>query len=369
MTLWAKRDDMVVHEREPFNAEPPRSVLGERRLTPIEVFYARNHGPIPRIHPDTWRLELDGLLTAPATLSLGRLQAGFEHHDLVATLQCAGNRRAGLLAVRDIPGEAPWGPGAISTARWTGVSLADVLAEAGLRPDAAHIAFTGADVSPSARPPQPFGGSIPVSKATAGDVLLAWAMNGEPLPRVHGGPVRLVVPGYVGARSVKWIHRVTAQDRPSDNYFQSRSYRLLPADADPELAAPGEGLQLGPVAVNGDILQPEDGATVPAGRTRVSGYAYGGHKRGIARVDVSLDDGRTWRQADLGPEPGPWEWRHWNSTLDLPAGEQTITARAWDSAAASQPERPESLWNPGGYVNNSWGRVHITVTSPTGGAS
>jgi sulfite oxidase len=348
MGPWAKRDDMVVHVVEPYNAEAPRSALADCALTPIEAFYARNHGAIPDVDPDAWRLELAGLLDRPRTLSLEQLRAGFAHREVVATLQCAGNRRAGLLAVRDIPGEIPWGVGAISTARWTGASLADVLAEARLRPDAAHVEFTAPDVASEARPPQPYGASIPLAKATAGEVLLAWAMNDRPLPDVHGGPVRVVVPGYVGARSVKWVSRVTVRERPSDNYFQAESYRLLPP-----------GLQLGPVAINADILIPADGTVLPAGPVTVTGYAFGGDGRGVARVDVSLDHGRTWWQADLLPASGPWAWRHWRIVLDLPTGESTITARAWDTAAASQPERPEPLWNPGGYINNSWPRVRV----------
>jgi sulfite oxidase len=358
MALWDKREDMIVHEKDPYNAEPPRAALAGRTLTPIEAFYSRNHGPIPHVHPDSWCLRLDGLLDHPATLSLARLRAEFDHREVVATLQCAGNRRAGLQGVRDIPGEAAWRAGAISTARWTGVSLADVLDRAGLRPGAAYIAFGAPDVAPGARPPQPFGGSIPVAKATAGEVLLAWAMNGRLLPRVHGGPVRVVVPGYVGARSVKWIERITAQEHASSNYFQAVQYRMLPPDADP-LA--GDGLQLGPLAVNADILQPDDGAVLPRGPATVTGYAFGGDRGGIARVDVSLDRGRTWCQAELDPPGEVWAWRHWRAVVDLPVGDLEITARAWDTAAAVQPEHAESVWNPWGYANNSWPRVRVTV--------
>jgi sulfite oxidase len=350
MGPWAKRDDMIVHVAEPYNAEAPRPVLAECALTPIEAFYGRNHGSIPDIDPDAWRLELAGLLDRPGTLSLERLRSGFARREVVATVQCAGNRRAGLLAVRDIPGEIPWGSGAISTARWTGVSLADVLADARPQADAAFVEFTAPDVASEARPPQPYGSSIPLAKAAAGEVLLAWAMNDRPLPPVHGGPVRVVVPGYIGARSVKWVSRVTVRERPSDNYFQAVSYRLEPP-----------GLQLGPAAVNADILLPEDGAVLPAGPVTVAGYAFGGDGRGVARVDVTSDDGRTWEQADVHPGSGPWAWRHWRIVLDLPVGETTIAARAWDTAAASQPERPDPLWNPGGYVNNSWPRVRVVV--------
>lgn len=361
MGPWGKRDDMLVHQREPFNAEPPRRALARRAITDLETFYSRNHGPIPRIDADAWRLEVDGLVERPLRLSLDELRDRFAERELVATLQCAGNRRRGLLEVRDIPGE-PWGPGATSTARWTGVRLADVLAAAGLRSGARHVAFSAPDVSDLADPPQPYGGSIPLTKAVQGGVLLAWAMNGRPLPEAHGAPLRVVVPGWVGARSVKWLERVTAQAEPSDNYFQATAYRILPPDADPSKARPGEGFSLGPVAFNCDILEPDGTAPVPAGPTEVTGYAFSGDDRTVVRLDVSLDGGRTWTQADLDTPQSPWSWQHWRITIDLPAGETVITARAWDSTGATQPESPAAVWNPRGYANNSWARLGLTAT-------
>lgn len=358
MAAWGKRDDTTVHGDDPYNAEPARAALAEHVLTPNDVFYSRNHGPIPDLAPARWRLTVDGRVDRPLTLSLADLKERFPRREVVATLQCAGNRRLGLLTVRDIPGETPWGPGATSTARWTGVALADVLAGAGAAPDAGHVAFTGADVSAEAEPEQRYGSSIPHHKAATTNVLLTWEMNGVPLPRVHGGPVRVVVPGYIGARSVKWVQRVTVQDGPSDSYFQAVAYRLLPADADPAQPHPS-GLALGAVAVNADVLVPADGATVPAGPTLVRGYAFAGHDREVARVDVSVDAGRTWTQADLDPALGPWAWRFWRTGLDLPAGDSEIVARAWDTAGAAMPEEPASLWNPKGYVNNAWARITV----------
>jgi sulfite oxidase len=360
--MWGKREDMIVHQAEPYNAESPRPALVGRLLTPMEAFFVRSHGPVPCVHPDAWRLRIGGLVERPLMLSLERLRTGFQHREIVATLQCAGNRRAALTAVRDVPGHAPWAAGAISTARWTGVSLADVLAAAGPLPRARHVALSAPDVAVCAQPPQRFGCSIPLAKAAGREVLLAWAMNGEPLPSVHGGPVRLVVPGFIGARSVKWIDRVILQDRPSDDYFQAVAYRLLPPGTDPGAYGTGEELQLGPVAVNADILHPGDGATLPAGPTMVSGYALGGHDREVARVDVSIDQGRTWRQAALDPSAGVWAWRHWHVMVDLPAGSGVeIAARAWDTAASVQPESAAALWNPGGYVNNAWARVRVNT--------
>jgi sulfite oxidase len=303
------------------------------------------------------------MVERPLQLSLADLKERFAHREVVATLQCAGNRRAGLMAVRDIPGQHPWGPGATSTARWVGASLAEVLDAAGLAPGATDIAFAAPDIAPEADPPQPYGGSITTAKATAPEVLLAWEMNGAPLPLAHGAPVRVVVPGHIGARSVKWIQRITARDRPSDNFFQASAYRLLPADTDTTATRPGDGLALGAVALNSDILRPDHGAELPAGPTPVSGYAFAGDDRTIIRVDVTVDHGATWVQADLDAQISPWAWRLWHTTLDLPPGRNDITARAWDSSAALQPEDPVSVWNPKGYINNAWPTVAVTARS------
>jgi sulfite oxidase len=367
MGPWDKRDDMIVHKADPYNAEPSPGALAGRMLTPLDAFYSRNHGPIPRPDPVAWRLHVGGLVERHLELSIEDLRRQFAEQTLTATLQCAGNRRAGLIKVRDIPGEDPWEAGATSTAEWTGVSLAEVVLSAGPQDGAAHVAFTAPDVSHIADPPQPYGGSISLKKALAGEVLLAWAMNGQNLPPVHGAPVRVVVPGYIGARSVKWVDRITVQNQPSDNYFQARAYRLLPADADARTAGPGDGLSLGSIAVNSGILEPEDGAVVAAGPTEISGYALAGDDRGIARVDVSGDGGRNWCQADLGADAGPWAWRMWRTVISLPAGRAEIIARAWDTSAAAQPESPVHLWNPKGYANNSWARLEVTVRTRPGG--
>ena len=263
--------------------------------------------------------------------------------------------------MRDIPGEAPWGPGATGTAIWTGVALADVLALAGPVDDAAHVGFEGADTSAEAQPAQLFGGSIPLDKACRPEVLLAWAMNGQPLPAVHGAPVRVVVPGYIGARSVKWLTRIELRSEPWLGYFQHVVYRLLAPEQTP---GPGIGMQLGLVALNSDVLVPDDGAVVPAGKVEVRGYAFAGGDRYVARVDVSTDDGHSWGEAELLDDLGRWAWRHWSITLDLDPGEHEILVRAWDSSAATQPEDEAGLWNPKGYVNNA--RPRITVHAVAG---
>jgi sulfite oxidase len=316
----------------------------------------RDHGPVPEIDRAAWRLRVHGLVERELDLSLATLREAFREREVTATLQCAGNRRAGLIAVRDIPGEAPWGPGATGTATWTGVALAEVLAVAGALPEAAHVGFDGADLCPEATPAQRFGGSIPLDKACRPEVLLAWAMNGEPLLPVHGAPLRVVVPGYIGARSVKWLEGIEVRATPWEGYFQHVVYRLLPEDETP---GPGAGMPLGLIALNSDVLSPADGETVAAGPVEVRGYAFAGGERHVARVDVSLDGGATWAQAELLEDLGRWAWRHWRITVELAPGEHELLVRAWDSSAATQPEDEAALWNPKGYVNNARPRIRV----------
>jgi sulfite oxidase len=357
---YGKRADLIVHEEEPFNAETGRAALAEGPVTATDAFYVRSHAAVPEVDPAKWRLQVHGLVERELDLSLTTLREAFKEHEVTATLQCAGNRRAGFLAIREIPGEAPWGPGATGTATWTGVALADVLALACPLPEAAHVGFDGADLCSSVEPAQYFGGSIPLDKACRREVLLAWGMNGEPLPRVHGAPLRAVVPGYIGARSVKWLKRIEVRARPWQGYFQHVVYRLLPEDGTP---GPGAGIPLGLVALNSDVLSPADGETVAAGPVEVRGYAFAGGERHVARVDVSLDRGATWSQAELLEDIGPWAWRHWRITVDLAPGAHEIVVRAWDSSTATQPEDEAALWNPKGYANNARPRVRVLAAA------
>src|SRR5918998_3656848 len=213
MRRYGKRSDLIVHEEEPFNVETGLAALAEGPLTATDAFYVRGHGAVPELDPEGFRLRVHGLVERELELSLRTLREAFREREVTATLQCAGNRRAGLMAIREIRGEAPWGAGATGTATWTGVALADVLALAGPLRAAAHVGFDGADLCGDAKPVQRFGGSIPLDKASRPEVLLAWAMNGEPLAPVHGAPLRVVVPGYIGARSLKWLERIEVRAR------------------------------------------------------------------------------------------------------------------------------------------------------------
>jgi sulfite oxidase len=360
MSRYGKRADMVVHEDDPFNAETGSAALAEGPVTATDAFYVRAHASVPQIDPEAWRLHVHGLVERELDLSMVTLREAFPERELTATLQCAGNRRTGLLAIRDIPGEERWGAGATGTATWAGVALADVLALARPLPEAAHVGFAGSDLCLGANPVQVFGGSIPFDKATRPEVLLAWGMNGEPLPLVHGAPLRVVVPGYIGARSVKWLERIEVRSKPWDGYFQHVAYRLLPPDGKP---GPGAGMPLGLVALNSDVLSPGDGETVAAGPVEVVGYAFAGGERHVARVDVSIDGGASWSQAELLEDLGRWAWRQWRMTVNLSPGDHEILVRAWDSSAATQPEDNATLWNPKGYVNNARPRVHVRAAA------
>lgn len=340
----------ALHEwsREPLNAETRPGWLAVEPLTPARAFYVRSHGHVPVLDAAAHRVRVGGLVLNALDLSIDELRAEFPEHTVVAVLACAGNRRAELVAVRDIPGEVPWGPGALGTAAWTGVRLGYLLTAAGLQAGAAHVALTGADEVEDGR----YSVSIPMAKARRGEVLLAWAMNGEPLPPEHGGPLRAVVPGYIGARSVKWLTDVELRAEPAEGMYQSRHYRMKVNEDDP-------GFPLSELAVNAAICSPVDGEVVAAGPVAVRGYALAGGDRAVARVDVSGDGGQTWTIARLAEDQGQWAWRRWTATLDLPPGRHELVARAWNTAAETQPERPESVWNPGGYANTAWPRVAV----------
>jgi sulfite oxidase len=365
MNLFGKSSGLLVRQGEPFNGGPAAGHLLGSFVTPNELFFVRNHGGVPTVDPASWRLTVEGLVERPLSLSLEDLRR-LPRASVTATLQCAGNRRLEMMAWQPIKNELPWGTEAISNAEWSGVPLREVLAAASIRlearPGARHVAFTGLDETERHGHQFHFGGSIPLDKAGHAEVLLADTMNGEPLPAVHGAPVRVVVPGYIGARSVKWLSRITVQEGPSDNYFQAKAYRLFPACYGPDNVEWEKGLMLGEAPINSVILSPAEEETVPAGRIEVRGWALAGGDRQVARVDVSADGGKSWTVADLGPEGGDYTWRLWTAALDLSPGGHEIVCRAWDTAAQTQPEHASQVWNFKGYANNAWHRVRVRCT-------
>ncbi len=359
-----KHAEMLVRQSHPYNAEPPLHLLQEHPITPTELFYVRNHGNVPEIDPDAFRLTVSGLVDRELELSLHELTEDYRTATVPATLQCAGNRRDELMAVRDIPNDVAWGAQTISNAVWRGIPLHEVLDAAGVSPDARHVAFLGLDEIDKDGQIIHFGGSIPIEKARQPEVLLADEMNGEPLPPEHGYPLRVIVPGYIGARSVKWLSQIVVQERPSTNHYQARSYKLFPPHIDADSADWERGLTLGELSINSVIASPQEGETLSAGNVRLEGYAMAGGDRTVARVDVSPDGGQRWVEATRLAEEGsdsPWAWVFWEADLELTSGEHELAVRAWDSAANTQPESVAPLWNFKGYMNNAWHRVRVSV--------
>lgn len=365
-----KHPELVVRSRQPYNGGPPPARQRESFLTPNDLFFVRNHAPVPRVDRGDYRLRVGGLVESELSLSLADLAERFRRVDGVATLQCAGQRRQEMAAVAPIPGELPWDADAISTARWGGWRLADVLAAAGvaaaIEKGAAHAGFTGLDLVERGDDRFRFGGSIPLAKALSPEVLLADTMNGEPLPPTHGGPLRVVVPGYIGARSVKWVSEIELRETSSDNHFQARSYRLYPNGMTAATADPDAGFELGELSVNSLIAEPAPGTRVTAGPVTVRGFAFAGGGRAVVRVDLSTDGGARWTVARLLAPPAEvppgaegWAWRFFEAELDVPAGEVEIVARAWDAAGNTQPEKAREVWNYKGYMSNAWSRVCI----------
>ncbi len=348
----------MVHGDHPLNAETPPRLLGEGFVTPADAFYVRCHGDVPNVDPGSYRLEVSGLVGRPLRLSLEEIRA-LPKTEVTATLYCAGNRRAELAEVEPIPGKVAWGVGAAGNARWGGVLLRDVLEEASIGEGAGHVAFTGLDRDVESGTGAPFGGSVPVERAVADGTLLAYEMNGRPLAPEHGFPLRAVVGGYVGARSVKWLSGITLQAEPSGNYYQAVEYKLFPPHVTAEDADYSEGEMLGEIPLNCVILTPENGETVVAGPVPVRGYAVAGGDRGVVRVEVSADGGGSWTEASLLGDDGPGTWRLWETTLGLPPGAHRIAARAFDSGGGAQPASVGEVWNFLGYANNAWHGVEV----------
>ena len=350
-TATQKDPALLVWTHEPLNVETPLELLCRETVTPTDLFFVRTHGSVPEVDPSSYRLTVGGLVREPCELSLEDL-GRFERVEVTATLQCAGNRRSELAAVSPIPGQLPWGAGAVGNGVWGGVRLRDVLEAAGLESATGHVSFTGLDEVEEDGEVLEFGGSIPLETALLPNVLLADELNGQRLSPVHGYPLRVVVPGTIGARSVKWLSTVTVQSEPSSNYFQARAYRLFPAYMRSESEACDRGLELGDFPVNAVTCEIRDGVA--------RGYALTGGQRRVERVEVSLDGGETWASAELLDDGAAGSWRLWQAKLEPEGIARELVVRAWDTSASTQPESVAERWNVQGHVNNAWHRVALT---------
>jgi len=317
-------------------------------ITPNDKFYIRNHFPEPNISRDSWVLRVEGAIANPLELNYEALLK-MPHATVKATLECAGNNRIFL----NPPAKGvQWALGGASTAEWTGVCLADVLNQAGLKPEAVDVMFEGADCGPVELEPKPIGDiyyarSLPVSKALDPDVLLVFQMNGEELSVSHGFPLRVIVPGWYAMASVKWLNRIIVSDRPFNGYFQTTDYAFWEhRDGQPVRVPISNAL------VKAEIARPQMNEVIPQNTTyRIFGAGWVGEAN-LARVEVSTDDGHSWSEARLLGEAIRNAWRLWEFDWQTPSSPQTckIMARATDDKGNTQaikhdPDRGDYMIN------------------------
>jgi DMSO/TMAO reductase YedYZ molybdopterin-dependent catalytic subunit len=346
-------DGMIVRSFRFVDLETPIEYLNTW-LTPVPHFFVRNHMHEPsELSADDWRLTIGGEVEKPLTLSLAGL-AKLEPHSVVNTLECAGNGRS--LHRPQVPG-IQWGNGAVSTARFSGPRLRDILQRAGLKPSGKHVMFRGLDEVPGKVPP--FIRSIPIEKALDADTLIATHMNGAPLTRHHGFPARALVPGWVGAASCKWLTEIKVLDSEFVGNFMSPGYRFPNQPMKPgDTVKPEDTHVLTGLNVKSVISGPLGGATVKAGRIGIHGVAWAG-EADVVKVEVSIDEGTTWNLTTLGPDQARYAWRLWSYDWKAKRDDYSILSRATDSLGRTQPATP--LWNPSGYLYNAVDQVKIHV--------
>jgi sulfite oxidase len=340
------KEKLIVRSPRPVNLEAPLREL-TADLTPYEVFYVRNNYDGPEIDHAQYALKVDGEVDNPLTLRLDDLRRMAQVSHTV-TLECAGNGR-GFYSPK--AAGIQWEYGAVGTAAWKGVPLADLLRLAKPRPTARHVVPNGNDAPPTPQAPD-FIRSHPLWKALEPHTLLALEMNGAPVPHLHGGPVRLIVPGWVGSASIKWVTHITLADAEWSGPYMARSYRSPRVD-DAKATYSLQSLECKSL-----VVTPADQASVGAGRITVSGFAWAGEGT-IVAVDVSTDGGQSWQPATLKGDEHRYAWRRWEHVWEAKPGQHTIMARASDSLGRFQPStRPR---DPQGYRWNVIHAVRVTV--------
>lgn len=351
------KPELILLDTVELNAETPAHLLDDD-ITPLARLFARNTGTMPDLGADAiaaWTLRIDGSVRKPQSWTIAELRERFEPVTRLAVLECAGNGRAFF---PDPVGTVLWRHGAVGCLAWTGVRLADLLAECGLLPEAVYTGHYSPDRAIDGNGPALSRG-LPIAKVLAPETLVAYGVNGEPIPPLHGGPLRLVAPGYPGSCSHKWLTRIAVRDCEHDGErMQDFHYRLPRTPlryGDPLDPALFEVITDMPV--RSLITFPHDGFALPDGQPlMVRGHAWSGHTP-LAGVDVSFDRGRTWQPAELGPLPDTFAWRRFVATIaHPPSAEIEIIARATDTTGRAQPLDSVS-WNPRGYCNNVAHRV------------
>ena len=362
---------LKVNTQTPFNAETPSVLLADNYITPNDIFYIRNHLPVPRVDPEQYSLEIKGEgIEKPITLTLDDLKTKFPKHKVTATVQCAGNRRIELNKVKQVKG-IPWTGGAIGTAEWSGARLRDVLLYAGIKEDdVEHVHLEGLDNNPLTG--ERYGSSIPASKAmsSTGDCLLAYEMNGVEIPVDHGYPVRAIVPGVVGARNVKWLATVVASKEEYNGFWQKNDYKGFSPSTDWSNVDFSTAPSIQELPVTSFISSPTDGAKLSKDEPNISlrGIAWSGGGREVVRVDVSADGGETWHVAEIiagagQPYMRAWAWVVWEATIPVPSSKEEVElcCKAVDRSYNVQPDTAGPIWNLRGCLSNAWHRIHVTL--------
>lgn len=354
----SKNDGLIVHGTSPMNAEPKLANLVQSWMTPTELFYIRSHAPVPKINAQNFRLSVEGLVDRPISISLAELNGDFKQHSVTCTLTCAGNRRTEHSLIKPVKG-VPWQAGAIGNAKWSGARLAELLKKAGLRENAKHVWFEGLDQIERSSGVIPFGGSIPIEKAlddspTMPGALLTTHMNGQPLNGDHGAPLRMVVPGYIGARSVKWLGKIIVSDRPSPNHYVANAYKIVTKGSKLEWAERGPLYRF---AVNSVTCTPASRSNAKNGKLTVAGYAVPSGGSAIKQVEVSSDNGTTWTRAKITSAIREYCWALWSAEIPINVSTSQLVVRATDSQGQTQPQN--IAWNMKGYMFNAWHRTKV----------
>ncbi|KAK9120080.1 hypothetical protein Scep_018173 [Stephania cephalantha] len=364
---------LQVNSKEPFNAEPPRRALVSSYVTSVDLFYKRNHGPIPIVDDiERYRVSVTGLVANARELSMADIRPKnltllfnirkLRKYNVTATLQCAGNRRTAMSKTKKVRGVG-WDVSAIGNAIWGGAKLCDVLELLGIPKlttstplGGKHVEFVSIDKCKEEKG-GPYKASIPLIQATnpEADVLLAYEMNGEPLNRDHGYPLRVIVPGVIGARSVKWLDAINIIAEECQGFFMQKDYKMFPPTVDWD-------------NINWSSRRPQMDFPI---QVTISGYAASGGGRGIERVDISIDGGKTWIEAQRyqksgltyvadGANSDKWAWVFFEAEAEIP-GTAEIVAKAVDIAGNVQPQTAEEIWNLRGILNTSWHRVQVRL--------
>ncbi|BFZ59905.1 hypothetical protein YB2330_000927 [Saitoella coloradoensis] len=355
----------IVLKDDPPNIEPNLADLVQQEYTPSSLAFSRNHCAIPspdQVDESVHRIRIDGAVAKPLELSLDDLRK-FPKIEVVAALQCAGNRRAALEESAGKPVEGiKWGEGTAFNAKWSGALLRDVLQNVQFNvpqteKDSWHVCFASHVME--CEEDTWYGSSIPLHKAldSKGDVLLAYEMNGSELTIEHGYPVRVIVPGHAGARSVKWLDQITIANAESPNFYQQHDYKVLPPDVEDKADVDWSKIPaLQAMPINSVICTPSSGeAVLLNGRTTFRGYALGGEGGAVRRVQLSSDDGQTWKEARITYQEGRWSWTLWECELDGLTPASKIVCKAMNENGHEQP--PMSQWNLRGVAMNGFDRV------------